>query len=313
MIDYHDLLSEEIYPYLSDEERTFILDTFLLKRISMDSKKNILYILGSFSNHLKMPLFEISQRNVPGYLDHMNQKVVKKEWKKEYAACIFSELSRFYDFAVTRGKMESSPFGTFTPPYTAIKSIDPAKLPTYEAVDNLFSDLSGQPELYLAAALAFRMALPLREIVGLKKNQVCVQRGEQDLYLRVKRGHKEDAPDQFLYIPSDLYPLLDEVGALHPACPYFFYSTHGGGSITRSGLQHRLQRSQRDPSHAISLSDLRSLSIYLMMVCQVPVPEIAEFTGVKGAWLVRYDHIAPELRLEASRFVNLRLEPRIRS
>lgn len=311
-MDYQERLSPETYPFLTEEERAFLLQAYLPEcRLSLDSRKNILYILGSFSNFLHKPLFAVTSSDVPLYLAQMERKVQKKEWKKEYAACIYSELSRFYEVAVSCEKVAENPFRTFFPPYTAARAINPAKFPTLLQVDELFSDLSDQPELYLAAALAFRMALPLREIVSLRKDQVCFVEEEQSLYLEVKRGHKDTNPEQFLFIPEDLHPLLKEVANLHPDSPYFFPAPRGG-CISRSGLQHGLQRAQRDPAHAISLSDLRSLSIYLMMVCQIPAAEVSSYAGITDSWLVRYTHIASELKLDASRFVNLRLEPRIR-
>ena len=80
--------------------------------------------------------------------------------------------------------------------------------------------------------------------------------------------------------------------------------------MSRSGLQHALGRLQASSGHIITFSDLRGLSIFHMRICNSSPSEVALYAGIKGPWLTKYTSIPDEIRMDAAKYVNLRLVDR---
>ena len=265
------------------------------------------YIIAGFSTHIKKPVFEADAMDARKYIDFLQKKQNSGHLKESVCACICSELCRFYEYVCAMGYMEGNPFPSFPSIFQFPGSLSSASLPSLKDVDLLLSLCANEPMLFTSVLLALRMALPIREIVDLKKEQLCTDQNGDEIYLsawRWKDGRKENC---FLIVPSDVVPFLRETFLMTPEdYPYLLQNKAGRPYAIRS-LQSALARQQADSGINICYSELRSLSMYLMLVEKIPAADIAAYAGVTDRWLTLYDHIPDDLVLDAAKYVHLRI------
>lgn len=307
-MDINKLLKESCFSCFSDEEKEYLSTVYLPMRKSDFSKRNILYLLAAFSSQVGRSLFDVRQQDAAGYTKFLLAKMNDGDWKEQYIVTVFSELRSFYTFCFERDIISINPFGSITVPLGAPTDINPSKLPDLIDIDKLFSTLYDYPDIYLAAALAFRMALAMNDLVGLQKEQFGIETSSGDLYLHVNRKYSRGMKESYLYVPEDLHPLLMASFRRNSSSPYLFPTK--SGYMSRSGLQHALGRLQAGSGHIITFSELRGLSIFHMRICNSSPSEVALYAGMKGTWLTKYTSIPDEIRMDAAKYVNLRLVDR---
>lgn len=294
------------HPYLTTTELDFIENNYFNLRRSDASRKNMFYLLSTFSNYTKKPLFDALPQDADSYINHLKKQLQNGTFKENYCCCVFLELRKFYEYAEDWECIDQNPFQAANPFQTNEKLLA-ADLPSLQDIDTLLSICADEPMLYLAVLLAFRMALPISEIVSLKKEQVCSEHGRQDIYLRMERQAGKKEKTSFLLIPEDiLLPLKQTILSTEESYPYILRNKHGRPYAKRS-LQNLLATTLEGSGISIHFSALRSLCLFLMLIEKVPVGQIADYAGVEGRWLTLYDHIPEKLRLDASKYVHLRI------
>lgn len=305
MSDYKQNLK---YEFLTSTELEFINNICFKLRRSADSRKNLFYILANFSNCIEKSLFEVSSKDAYYYTKLLRKQLKNHQIQENYCCCIFLELRKFYEYAENTGFIQENPFQNIKNPFHAPEQLSAGSLPALDKVDQLLSLCEPDTMLYLAVLLAFRMALPISEITELKKTQICSELDSTNLFIRMERHKDKDNTPSFLYVPEDLrQPLKRAILSTDENFPYVLQNKHGRPYATRS-LQNALSSIQKESGNSICFSNLRSLSIYLMLIEKIPVKEIASYVGVEGTWLTLYDHIPNSLQLDASKYVHLRVK-----
>lgn len=304
-MDFRKMIKDPKFSYLTEEEKEYLLMVYLPQRKSVFSKTNFLYLLGAFSSQLKKPLFEIRQQDAAAYTNFLIAKMNDNSWKEQYALTLFNEIRAFYTFCFDRGKIPFNPFGTLIFPVKSANILDVTNLPSLSEVDEMFSSIKDKPDIYLAAGLAFRMGLTLANLVGLKKDQIGFDESTGKVYLELKRWSGSKEVSNYLVVPEDLHPILQESFQRNADSIYVFPSKRD--YLHRSSLQHALLKAQAAAENPISFSDLRGLALYFMMICRKSAKEVAAYAGVEGMWLTRYSSIPDELRMDAAEYVNIQI------
>lgn len=134
-------------------------------------------------------------------------------------------------------------------------------LPSLEDLDLLLSLTSDNLFLSLAVLFAFRMALPVSEIVKLRRSDVVQNENDGLFYLKALRYIDELQQDAYLLIPDDVLPLIREsvcTAAANDTDPYLIRSLRRRATTIRT-LQHTLSVVQADTELHITFSKLRSM------------------------------------------------------
>lgn len=295
------------HPYLTEEERNFITNTCYKLRRSEDSKKNLFYLLTSFSTFMEKPLFEALPMDATNYVNYLLKQMKEGIFQENTCYCIFIELRRFYEFAENCLLISKNPFADIKNRFHSADKICTDSLPSFQEVDTLLDLCQSNTQLYLAVLLAFRMVLSTSEIATLKKAQVCSELGDSNVYLCMERVIDNEKTNVFLLIPDDvIVPLKQTILSTEKDYPYVFRST-GGRPFTIRWLQKQLLNIQKPRGTSIHFSNLRSLGMFLMVVEKAPLDQIAAYAGVEGTWLTLYDHIPEKFKLDTSKYVHLRV------
>ena len=311
-MDFRLMLNNDQFAYFTDQEKEYLLTVYLPRRGSDFSRSNLLYIRGAFSTQREKPLFEVSMKDASLYTNFLIGNIEEKIWREQYALTVFNTLQNFYFFCYKQEKIKANPFGQISFPVHSITEVNPKEFSSLYKVDRLFSVLQDMPLLYLAAALAFRMALTVNDLSGLRREQFVMEEETGSIYLDLIRKYGRRQSRSCLFVPEDLHAiLLKTFRTIEPTSPYVFPSKRKS-FIPRNTLQINLQKAQIDvEGDNITFSDLRNLSIFLMLICSKSAGDVAAYAGLEGTWLTRYKSIPDEIRMDAARLVNIRLIDRI--
>lgn len=299
---------EGSYPYLSDKSLNAIRNCASIMRRHTDGQKNLFYIVANYSNAIEKDIFEATKDDVRRYTEYLTKKINNKQLSPKYCGCVFVELGRFFLFAKNSGIIEENPFDGVSNEFPLPQRTMPPYIPTLSEVDRLFSCINDST-VYLAALLSFRMALSISELVGLKKEQFHVQQGKY--YLSLERWVDRKKGYYYLVVPDDVVPYLIAELEKTPKKFEFVLANHNGGQFQIRTLQNSFAREQAVANTHITLSNLRSLCIYLMTLSEIPFDKIASYCGVKGGNLPAMNRIPPEIILDAASYVNIKMLPPI--
>lgn len=306
MLQTTSILEKNTYPYLTAEEIQFI-QSLGMNRFSLDSRKNLCYILGNFSNFIKQPLFLAGSSDASAYANFLLQKIQEKLLKESYCCCIFYELRSFYEIALNNGMVDYNPFTVFKNPFKIKTELDSNDLPSLADVDLLLTLLRPYPKLHLTALLALRMTCSVSNILEIKKKDLCFDQAAGELFLRRERIVNKKKETEYLLIPEDLIPFLEDVYQSTAASFPYLLEHKPGKPYTYRTLNRHFKSVQTAAGLNINLSQLRSLGMFLLLVEKVPVDQIAAFSGIKGVWLNQYKHIPAELKDRTAELMNIRI------
>ena len=245
-MDFRLMLNNDQFAYFTDQEKEYLLTVYLPRRGSDFSRSNLLYILGAFSTQLEKPLFEVSMKDASLYTNFLIGNIEEKIWREQYALTVFNTLQNFYFFCYKQEKIKANPFGQISFPVHSITEVNPKEFSSLYKVDRLFSVLQDMPLLYLAAALAFRMALTVNDLSGLRREQFVMEEETGSIYLDLIRKYGRRQSRSCLFVPEDLHAiLLKTFRTIEPTSPYVFPSKRKS-FIPRNTLQINLQKAQID-------------------------------------------------------------------
>lgn len=295
------------YNYLSETDRDTIEACCYALRKTKDSRQNLFYIIVNFGEFCQNSVFHITLKDVRDYLLFLTDEINEGHLEEKYAACLFMELRRFYDCALTKNLISDNPFSGMSNPFQMPDKMYVSDLPTLNDVDMLLCLCEDNPVLFLSALLAFRMTLPINEIVSLEKAQFSIDENDANMYLRTWRWIDGEKKEVFLLVPRDIAPYIKRFGSQSPAEYKYLFRSQKGRPYSARSLQKLLATIQADTGIKVQYSELRALGLYLMLAEQIPVKDICSFANIRGDWLTRYDHIPDELKLDTANYVHIRI------
>ena len=295
------------YEFLTEEELNTIEEICMQIRKSHDSKKNMVYIVSSFGEFCKGELFDVTDVQIESYLGFLKDGIANKRFKEQYCACIFLELRSFFDKAANLGHVMENPLAGMENPFKFQAKLDVSDVPSLAEVDHLLTLCDSNATLKLFVLLAFRMGLTISEMVELKKSDFIFNKEDGRTYLKLWRHVDGVKREAYLTIPGDLISYISDMAcSTSKDFPYLFKNQKSRPFAART-VQQLLSWLQEGEEKVITLSQLRSLCIYLMLVSKVPISKISMYTNVRGDWFSKYDSIPKELIFDATDYINLKV------
>ena len=301
------LPERKTYQYISLQERDVIKACCHYLRQTKDSRKNMFYIITNFGEFSEKSVFAVSEQDAAKYLEFLSKERKKGSIQEDYCACIFLELRTFYDHTLTLGMTSINPFSGTQNPFKLRDRLNVVDLPTLQQVDVLLDKCQKEPVLYLSVLFAFRMGLPISEIVQLEKEKFCYDESDGHMYLSAWRWVDGEKKESLLSVPEDLVSPIQEMVQMTPAdYKYLFRNQRKKAYVVRT-MQRLLNDIQEGQETKIQFSELRSLCMYMMLQEKIPVRKICAYTNIRGDWLIRYEKVDRSLILDASNCVHIRI------
>lgn len=297
---------QKSYQFLSVEERSVIKTYCNILRKTPDSRKNMFYIVTNFGEFSQKSVFEVDEMDAEKYLGFLAKEKKRGNVQEDYCACIFLELRTFYDFIQSCGTIPN-PFSGIENPFKLRDRLSVVDLPSLQEVDILLGTCKNDPVLFLCVLFAFRMALPISEIVQLEKRNFCFDESDGNMYLSAWRWVDGQKKEMLLAVPDDLIPHIQNVLELTPADYNYLFRSQKGKTYAVRSMQRLLNDAQKKLDKKIQFSELRSLCMYIMLQEKIPVQKICAYTNIRGDWLVRYEKVDRSLILDASKCVHIQI------
>lgn len=297
--------------YMTAEEQDTVMAICNIARKNPDSRKHLSYIVTYFSNYIKKSPISATYTDITSYISFLQSQQHKKLLTESYCYVIFCELRSFFSFGAQLQYLPNgSLFDSIPNPFHWTYSSQMDALPSLEDLDLLLSLTSDNLFLSLAVLFAFRMALPVSEIVKLRRSDVVQNENDGLFYLKALRYIDELQQDAYLLIPDDVLPLIREsvcTAAANDTDPYLIRSLRRRATTIRT-LQHTLSVVQADTELHITFSKLRSMGIYIMMISNVPFESLCSYVNLApaGNWFLTKP-IPDRLCLDASSYVHIRI------
>lgn len=182
-----------------------------------------------------------------------------------------------------------SPF-TSVAYFSEITAYTDGEIPTMKQVSDLLAEAERTENIrgFLAATLAFRLCLTNKEIIALRREHFRFML-DGECFLKVLEGANKE---RTIPVPHDVVELISNM------LPTFFNSTDDTPLLlTRSNkplstrtlsrcIQQIYQNTNLD---AVTLSEIRSLGILLLLQEKNDVSIVREFLGISDRWLFRYE------------------------
>ncbi len=174
-----------------------------------------------------------------------------------------------------------------------------------ESIDKLLSCCESL-NIRTAVCLAFQMAMQINEIVSLKKEDIV-----DSQYIKLNAVTENGKTFRFLKIPDDLMSKLEQLfqETASRSCEYVIQS-NGNKPYSIRGLQSALHKivKENDIPFNITFSALRKAGIRLILSNGAPPQEVAEYTGVQGRWLSKYEKVPLHLVKDMCSYQNIEIK-----
>ena len=178
-------------------------------------------------------------------------------------------------------------------------------IPSMESIDKLLSCCESL-NIRTAVCLAFQMAMQINEIVSLKKEDIV-----DSQYIKLNAVTENGKTFRFLKIPDDLMSKLEQLfqETASRSCEYVIQS-NGNKPYSIRGLQSALHKivKENDIPFNITFSALRKAGIRLILSNGAPPQEVAEYTGVQGRWLSKYEKVPLHLVKDMCSYQNIEIK-----
>lgn len=296
--------------YIDADELETIFQICDTARRTPDSRKNLEYTIFSFSNHIKKNPLLADSKDLASYLSFLKLQCDHKILNESSCYVLFMELRSFFDVASNLQVLSGeSLFNHIQNPFHWPYGNQIESIPSLKDLDTLISLTQSNLFLYLAILLAFRMTLPISEIVELRRSDIVQNEKDGRYYLITQRYIDDMREEAYLLIPEDVIAIIEKSinTATDDANPYLIRSPRRRAVTIRS-LQHTLKVVQQDTSLNITFSKLRILGIYCMIASQVPFDSLCAYTGLSPQRCQFLTCMIPDsLCLDAASYVHIRI------
>ncbi len=280
-------------PYLSEPFLTQVWEQFKPHLKRKKTQNSYLSFIKNLSNFCQRDFLEITSDDVDHYfaqrLSEENGPGIKS---------LHTMLSAYRSVAsyIQEHKDEvsmpcyASPFDECElPPYTDVfHSTDVIRIKDF---DKLLQTAKEDSQVYLALCLAFRCALTVSEILGLKVNQVTMYRDGSGQVVIPQAGGRM----RYVKIPADVMDVIvRDFSHLSPESNLLL-NTYGHPMSART-LQTRVKQCvmRSEIFHPYTLQDLRNSALIYMRKGGATDEELSTYAGTTGRWLYRFtDEVIP--------------------
>ena len=286
-------------------------------RAAPQRKKNTITSLKKLSERSGKGIFHITYNDAQIFYASCISDINNGTYKPIYVKSMIALLKAFYEHLFTLSKTSEInadfPCCSHGNPFSYVTVKIPDKLeyydedfPSLESIDSL---LSFCPTLSLktAVCLAFKMCLTVSEISDLKKKQIVYD--NEKMYIRLASSNELGEYPRYLTVPEDIRPMIKQ---LHSSTSidyeYLLISKRRSQYAVRS-LEHALKKTAEENNLSSNLTFLssRNMGIRILLSNGASPQDVADYLGIQGKWLSRYEKVPLHLVKDMGKFSNIKI------
>lgn len=289
-------------------------------KITPQGKKNTVSALRKLVNRSGKDIFYITKNDAKIFYDSCINDILNGTYKPLYIKTLIHSLKAFYKYINELSVNNELEEGMSFPcccngnPFDDIIITIPDKLeyheadfPSIENIDTLLS-LCPTPSLKAAVCLAFKMCLTISDISTLKKKQIIMD-GDK-MYIKFVCKHELGDYPRYLAVPDDLYAMLQQLcNNTEPSYEYLLISKRHTPCAVRT-LEHALNKivTENNLGNNLTFSSLRNMGIRILLNNGALPREVADYLGIQGKWLSRYENVPRYLIKDVNKFSNIEIK-----
>lgn len=304
---------------------TKINDSYFTKllaeyKITPQGKKNTVSALRKLVNRSGKDIFYITKNDAKVFYDSCINDILNGTYKPLYIKTLVHSLKAFYKYINELSVNNELEEGTSFPcccngnPFDDIVITIPDKLEYHEAdfpsIENIDMLLSLCPTSSLKAAvcLAFKMCLTVSDISKLKKKQIVMDNDK--MYIKFVCKNELGEYPRYLAVPDDLYIMIQQLcNNTEPSYEYLLISKRHTPCAVRT-LEHALNKvvTENNLGNNLTFSSLRNMGIRILLNNGALPQEVADYLGIQGKWLSRYENVPRYLIKDVNKFSNIEIK-----
>ncbi len=173
-------------------------------------------------------------------------------------------------------------------------------VPSVSEIDNIFSEASSCPEVYLILSLLVKCTISPGELCRIRLSDFYLDETGYPYLKIVSKGNTRS-----IKITSDIVDIINSYVSLATPTTYLFEN--------RNGNQLRLRDMERHfrkllPTCTYTLSDIRNSGIAIMLAQGIPHIQVAAYAGITPLWLRRFEKQLPQLGVQAIDLSSLQIK-----
>lgn len=303
---------------IGDENYTQLLAGY---QSTDQGKKNTTTALRKLVKRSGKNIFYITRNDAETFYDSCINDIHNGTYKPLYIKTVMHSLKAFYkyvnDLSQDDNLIQTFPCCCNGNPFSDIIINIPDKLeyqesdfPSMENIDTLLS-LCPTPSLKAAVCLALKMCLTISDISALKKDQVIMDNDK--MYIRFVSVTELGEYPRYLLVPDDLHSMILQLcNSTDASYEYLLISRRHTPCAVRT-LEHALNKIVRENNLGSNLtfSSLRNMGIRILLNNGAMPQEVADYLGIQGKWLSRYEKVPLHLVKDINKYSNIEIKQQV--
>ncbi|MDE7478099.1 MAG: site-specific integrase [Lachnospiraceae bacterium] len=304
---------------IGDENFTQLLDGY---QATFQGKKNTITALRKLIKRSGKDIFFITKNDAETFYDSCISDIHNGTYKPLYIKTVMHSLKAFYKYVndlSQNGSLDQTfPCCCNGSPFCDIIIDIPDKLeyqetdfPSMESIDTLLS-LCPTASLKAAVCLALKMCLTISDISTLKKNQIIID-DDNKMYIRFVSVTELGEYPRYLLVPNDLHTMILQLyNSTDASYEYLLISRRHTPCAVRT-LEHALNKivKENNLGNNLTFSSLRNMGIRILLNNGALPQEVADYLGIQGKWLSRYEKVPPYLVKDMNKYSNIEIKQNI--
>ncbi|GFI22773.1 hypothetical protein IMSAGC011_01549 [Lachnospiraceae bacterium] len=300
---------------INDSHFTKLIAEF---KATSQGRKNTISALRKLVDRSGKKIFYITKNDAKIFYDSCMNDILNGTYKPLYIKTLMHSLKAFYKYLnelSANNELEKSfPCCYNGNPFDSIIITIPDKLeyretdfPSIEHVDTLLS-LCSTLSLKAAVCLAFKMCLTISDISTLKKKQIIMS--DDKMYIKFICTNELGEYPRYLAVPDDLYSMIQQLcNNTESSYEYLLISKRHTPCAVRT-LEHALNKivTENNLGNNLTFSSLRNMGIRILLNNGALPQEVADYLGIQGKWLSRYENLPRYLIKDMNQFSNIEIK-----
>lgn len=300
---------------IGDENFTRLLAGY---QSTTQGKKNTITALRKLVKRSGKDIFYITRNDAETFYDSCISDIHNDTYKPLYIKTVMHSLKAFYryinDLSQNGSPNQSFPCCCNGNPFGDIIINIPDKLeyqeadfPSMESIDTLLS-LCPTLSIKAAVCLALKMCMTISDISALKKDQII--RDDEKMYIRFVSVTELGEYPRYLLVPDDLHTMILQLcDSTDASYEYLLISRRHTPCAVRT-LEHALNKIIRENSLGSNLtfSSIRNMGIRILLSNGALPQEVADYLGIQGKWLSRYEKVPLHLVKDMNKYSNIEIK-----
>lgn len=287
---------------------TLILQQFIesgtlkLPRTQRDYFTNVC----SICDFLKKDYLHISYSDAQYYFDHLSQAQKLKVSSLNAKLASLRSISSY----ILKNKDAITVDATFTNVFSKVNIaaqdnyVNKESIPSTKEIGLILDSVRTNDMLFLILSLIIKCSLTVSQICNLKPSQIALD-GANRGCIAFTNGKKT----RFVKLPVDIMDLLVSYTNSYGVNNFLFYNKHKKPLRPRTlESLFQLYLTKSGIKKAFTLQDIRNASIIYMLQGGASQSAVADYVGVSGRWMFRYNQVIDELNNAPCDYLNFNIK-----